>query len=269
MDLHYKNDFSGLHTYAICAYKESEYLEECIRSIKAQTLTSSVMMVTATPNAFITELAERYDIPLHNKDGDPGIGSDWNFALSCAETPLVTIAHQDDIYEPGYTAALRSAYVKNRDLLMFFCNYGELRNGERVDSNTLLKIKRILLAPLKDGRFARSIFMRRRILSSGSPICCPAVTLNRKNLGTFAFSETMKCDLDWAAWETISKKPGSFYYDSNILMYHRIHEDSETSHLIVDNTRSVEDLQMFEKFWPAPIARAINRLYSLSQKSNG
>ena len=33
----------------------------------------------------------------------PGLASDWNFALQCAKTELVTLAHQDDLYEAYYS----------------------------------------------------------------------------------------------------------------------------------------------------------------------
>ena len=38
------------HIFAICAYKESPYLEECILSLEKQTRKSSIIMVTSTPN---------------------------------------------------------------------------------------------------------------------------------------------------------------------------------------------------------------------------
>ena len=47
------------HTFAICAYKESEYLEECIKSIKKQSLKSNIIMVTSTPNDFIKNMAKK------------------------------------------------------------------------------------------------------------------------------------------------------------------------------------------------------------------
>ena len=37
----YKN-----HTFAICAYKESQYLEECIKSLQNQTVKSNIIMAT-------------------------------------------------------------------------------------------------------------------------------------------------------------------------------------------------------------------------------
>jgi hypothetical protein len=32
-----------------------------------------------------------------------GIGHDWNFSFSHAKTKYVTLAHQDDVYDPAYT----------------------------------------------------------------------------------------------------------------------------------------------------------------------
>ena len=52
-------------------------------------------------------------------------------------------------------------------------------------------------------------------------------------------------------------------------MYHRIHEGSETSALIKDNTRTAEDREMLRRFWPAPIAWALNLAHGLGRKSNG
>ena len=88
----YKN-----HTFAICAYKESQYLEECIKSLKKQTVKSNIIMATSTPNEHIKNLAEKYNIELFINDGEKGIGPDWNFAVSKTKTDYVTVAHQDDI----------------------------------------------------------------------------------------------------------------------------------------------------------------------------
>ena len=41
------------HTFAICAYKESPYLEECIKSLKNQTIKSNILIATSTPNDYI------------------------------------------------------------------------------------------------------------------------------------------------------------------------------------------------------------------------
>ena len=102
----------------------------------------------------------------------------------------------------------------------------------------------------------------------GSAICCPAVTYAVDNLPNPVFTVRYRSDEDWEAWEKISKLKGDFLYDSTIQMGHRIHEESETSLIIGDNARSLEDYEMFCKFWPASIAKMLTRFYSKSQKSN-
>ena len=46
------------HTFAICAYKESPFLEECIQSLLGQTIPSTIIIVTSTDNAYIQNMAE-------------------------------------------------------------------------------------------------------------------------------------------------------------------------------------------------------------------
>ena len=42
-----------MHTYVVLAYKESSYLEECIKSVLNQKYKSNVVIATSTPNKFI------------------------------------------------------------------------------------------------------------------------------------------------------------------------------------------------------------------------
>lgn len=108
------------HTFAICAYKESPYLEECILSLKNQTVKSNIIMATSTPNEWIQGLAEKYEIPLYINTGEGGIAQDWNFAYRQAKTDYVTIAHQDDIYEPNYLKMIFGELKKGKDPIVVF-----------------------------------------------------------------------------------------------------------------------------------------------------
>lgn len=257
------------HTFAICAYKESPFLEECILSLKRQTLKSQIIMATSTPNDYIKNLADRYDIALYINKGKSGITQDWNFAYSCAQSKYVTIAHQDDIYDAKYVEKALQLVMEEKRPLIYFCDYYELRDGRVVKSNTLLRTKRFMLLPLKIQRFRKSKWIRRRILSFGSPICCPAVMYVKPNLPSIIFKNGFRSCEDWEAWEMISKLTGSFVYEKNAYVFHRIHEGSETSAIIGDNARSAEELEMYKKFWPVFIAKIINRQYAKGQKSNG
>ncbi len=257
------------HTFAICAYKESPYLASCVESLMAQTVRTNVIMATSTPNASIRCVAREYGLPLYESGRPSGICADWNHAVSRASTPLVTIAHQDDTYEPAYAERMLEGMGRARRPLIFFTNYGELRDGAAVDDNRLLRVKRLLLRPMERRGSSDSERVKRGILSMGSSICCPSVTLNVPALPSPPFQSKMKSNLDWDTWERYSHIDGEFVYDPDILMHHRIHAGSETSALIHDNTRTAEDLEMLERFWPAPVARLINVAYSLGQRSNG
>ncbi len=174
-------------------------------------------MATATPNNLICGLADKYNISLFVNEDPPGIASDWNFAMAAAHTPLVTIAHQDDIYMANYTKNMLIAVNSVKNPLLYFTDYGELRNNQVSENNRLLAVKRFMLSPLKLRIFANSRFVRRRILSFGSAICCPSVTMVLPELPMPLFDTTFSCDLDWHAWEKVSKLKGAFLYDPEIL----------------------------------------------------
>ena len=256
------------HTFAVCAYKESPFLGECIESLINQKNKSNIIVITSTPNDWIKEKCEKYKVPLYVNDGKSGIVQDWNFAYHTSDTEYVTIAHQDDVYLSDYSTRVMTGMQNAEKPLIAFTDYGELRDGQVVLVNRNLKIKRMMLAPLKNSLLQKSRFMRRRILSLGCPICCPSVTFAKKNLPETVFQKGYRSDEDWQAWEMISRYEGTFVYIDKVSMYHRIHEESETSIILGDNARSQEDYEMFCKFWPKPIAKVLTKLYSTSEKSN-
>lgn len=253
------------HTFVICAYGESEYLEDCIKSLNAQTIKTNIILYTSTPSKVIEKICRDYKIPMFTGQGG-SIGKDWNNAMSFVTTSYATIAHQDDIYLPKYAETIMDLFVEHPSGLIAYSNYREWKNGEVIPLNTNLKIKNIMLKVMSVSK--KSIFWRKRIMSLGSPICCPAVSYNLELLKDFKFNEEMKVSLDWLAWYDISNLKGKFLYDNQELMWHRIHEESETTNMISDNTRTKEDMYMFNKFWPKPIAAFIMKFYVKSQDTN-
>lgn len=256
------------HTFAICAYKESPYLEECIQSLLNQEINSHIIIITSTPNAYIENMASKYAIPYFINTGEGGITQDWNFAYKCAKSKYVTIAHQDDVYDRDYLQKALKGLGKAKRPLIFFSDYYEIRDGKKVEKNRLLTIKRIMLLPLRLKPLQNVRWIRRRILSLGSPICCPSVTFVKENLPKTVFKNGFRACEDWEAWEMISKYRGQFVYSRDCLMGHRIHEDSETSNIINDNMRSTEEYQMYCKFWPKWVAKILVKFYAKGQKSN-
>ncbi|MGT2847154.1 glycosyltransferase [Streptococcus massiliensis] len=254
------------HTFVLCAYGDSPYLEECIQSLLAQTRKSQIILYTSTPSKHIETICRKYEIPIYVKKGG-SIGKDWNNALSCVETKYATIAHQDDYYEQDYARFILEQAEQKEDSIILYSDYFEEKDNRKVEHTTNLKIKSFMLKTMN--LFPSSSFWKKRILAFGNAICCPAVTYNLEKLGNFKFDENLRGNLDWIAWYHLAQKSGRFVYVDKKLMCHRIHSDSETSKTIEDNTRTAEDLETLKLFWPNWIAKFIMKFYVKSQNSNG
>ncbi len=257
------------HCFVVLAYKESEYLEECIKSVLNQKYKSDVLIATSTPNNYINNIARKYNlkIVINDKLG-AGIECDYNFAINCANYKLLTIAHQDDIYDYDYSCNIIEEFEKNNNAIIIFSDYYEIKNNQKIKMNFNLKVKRVLLLPLRLKKISNYKFIKRIALAFGCTICCPAVTYIKNNLKETVFLSKFKSTSDWAAWERLSRQKGAFIYISKKLMGHRIHEGSSTTELMRENIRTKEDLEMFQKFWPKPIAKFINKFYIKAENSN-
>ena len=127
------------HTFVICAYKESPYLEDCIRSVLHQNVRGKICLTTSTPNQYIAALAQKYQIPVFANPVSEGIAADWNFAVASAKTTLVTLAHQDDLYEPSYTEKIIQTVNICQDPIILFSDYWELRGDQKSQSSSVMR----------------------------------------------------------------------------------------------------------------------------------
>ena len=248
------------HTFVICAYKESEYLEESIKSVMNQTLKTNVIMTTSTPNDYIKNMAKKYNIKLHIKKTKSDICDDWNFGYNLAKTDLVTIAHQDDVYEENYAKNVVETFNTYPDSLMSYTDYYTLKNGVKgKDANS--KIKQILKFPLRSRFLAKFNFFKVFSLSFGNSINCPSVTYNKSKIGKNVFTSKLKFGLDWDTFLKLARTKGRFLYIPKALISYRIHEGATTKEFIVDHRRLEEDNIMFHKIWPKWITKIIMKFY--------
>ena len=264
------------HTFVVCAYKESPYLEDCIKSLEKNRLYSDICIATHTDNEHIRDIAARHGVPLYvNTDTPPegvsAIAYDWNYGLSCVKTKYATIAHQDDLYDEHYGERFVEVMEKDDDSIIGFSDYYEFHHeaGVTTDKNLNLTIKKLMMLPLRVNGGRR---VRRFVLAFGDPICCPSVCFNmeymRSHIKMPLFKDGMESCLDWQAWERLSRLDGKFKYIPNNLMTHRIHEGSETTRIIESRRRIVENYMMYRKFWPKHAAIFWNRLYTFAELNN-
>lgn len=253
----------NLHTFVICAYKESQYLEDCVKSVVNQEFKTNIIMTTSTPNEYIENIAKKYDLKLYIKTTKSDICDDWNFGYNIAKTDLVTIAHQDDVYEPHYSKEIVQIYKKYSDAILLHTAYFALKNNKKtVDINC--RIKRILQYPLTCRTFAKFKFFKVASLAFGNSINCPSVTYNKKIIGDTVFTSDLKFGLDWDTFLKFARQKGRFIYINKPSISYRIHDEATSKEFIENNKRIDEDIIMFNKIWPNFITKIIMKFYKLA-----
>ena len=254
----YLKDPKKYHTFAICAYKESPYLEECINSILDQSIKSNIIIASSTKNKHIDNLAKKYKIKVHYRSGKSDIQDDWNFAVSCSKTELVTVVHQDDVYDKYYLENILSNNT-GKELMFSTDNYYYI-NGESKNQKNL-KIKRLLKFPLRIPGLSNIKWIRKMTLSLGNTIQCPSVTYNKKLIKGDIFTSDLKFSLDWDTFLKIYKMKGKIKYIPLKLISFRISNEATTKKCMENDIRIKEDNIMFKKFWPKFIVKIIMKWY--------
>lgn len=264
------------HIFVISAYKESPYLEECIRSLKNQTVQSGIICCTSTPNEYIRGVTDKYRIPLFVRDGKSGIREDWMFAYKKADADFVTIAHQDDVYGKHYTETLLQCRERYPDMTVFMSDYLTLwtrRDGtdeaktrlERI--NPVWLVKKLLRLPLRLQPLADRRWVKRSALLFGNSVCCPSCTYNKAVIGDEMFHSSYEFALDWDNLYELAGRNGRFICWEKPLMAYRVHAGATTKACIEDQRRMKDEIAMFEKMWPRPIVKLLMFFYKKAYKA--
>ncbi len=250
-------------TLVVCTYKECRYLEESIQAIVNQTVKPRILISTSTPNAYVQDIADRYGIRICvNPNG--GQIRDYNFAMKQAETPLVMLAHQDEVLKSTFVEKSLEALNRTKDPIISFTDYIEMHH-DIVDEkqSSMIRIKKILLWPVKIRWFAGSWLGKRLTLCLGDPITHPSVICVADKMPEEAFREAYKAAMDWDLWERLSKVPGSFVYVNEILLHHRMNDENQTVVLLkAGNERYNNEYEIFRRFWIKPVAKLLMKFYS-------
>ncbi|MDO4277465.1 MAG: glycosyltransferase family 2 protein [Lachnoclostridium edouardi] len=249
------------HTFAICAYGDSPYLEACMKSLVSQSVKTNIILCTSTPSQYIEKLAAQYKIPVYVRQGESDIQDDWNFAYDKADSPLVTIAHQDDMYGKDYVKTLLKYYGKYPDMTLFTTDYVTVKERDLKGKKLVEWVKVILRLPLRNPKWNHFTWVKKAALMFGNSICCPACTYQKKILGDHLFQSEFRYTLDWDTLLSLAERKGRFICVERPLIYYRVHSGATTKKWIQNNKRSEEELAMFAKFWPKPAVQALEYFY--------
>lgn len=258
------------HTFVVCAYQENPFLEETVLSLKKQTTLGTIILSTSTPNDYVQRICQKHKIEMIVNPLPRLVGDDWNYGYDNVSTALVTMAHQDDYYEPNYLAKMLKTLnlYGDNEVALLFSDYYEMRDEGIVTNSTLLNIKRAMNGFLRPKLFNKSIFVKRRVLSFGCSICCPSVLLVKAVAGKSVFDTNYINSCDYKTWIDMASKEGRFVYVPEPLVGHRIYRESSTTKNIDENIRQGEDQEILGLLWPKSIARIIYSFYERSQQSN-
>lgn len=262
-----KGNYMEFHTFVICAYGRSPYLEACIRSLKAQTVASKIICATSTPSPWLEEVLGRHGIPLFVREGPGGIGNDWNFGLERARARFVTIAHQDDLYNRHYVEELSRAAAKWPDMTVFMSDGILIRGGKLSWGGAAELVKKILRLPWRFSALCGLSWVKKAGLVLGNPVMCPSCSYRRDQLPQPLFSTEYDFVLDWECMRRLAGLPGRFVCVEKPLLYYRIHDGAATKACMEDHRREREERRMFQDIWPGRIAGLIMRLYSRAGKN--
>lgn len=255
------------HTFAICAYQDSPYLEACIKSLKSQTMPSDIILCTSTPSPYIDGLAKTYGIPVFVREGKSDIQDDWNFAYETADSRLVTIAHQDDMYHKTYAQAVQDCWKKYPDTTVMMTDAVIVKHGELQRADGVKLVKKLLRLPLRIPHLNHLSWVKKSALMLGNPIMCPSCAYDKEALGTPLFRSAYKFALDWDTMVDLAKRQGRFLCVERPLLYYRIHEEATTKNCIRDHRRELEEIKMFERFWPGWLVRLVMVFYRKAYES--
>jgi hypothetical protein len=252
---------SSDHTFVVPTFGDSPYLADCLASLRKQWLSSGIIITTSTPSDFVTAVARDVGVELIVNPNRKGIAADWNFALGVADRRYATLAHQDDTYEPDFLAQTLTAFAAESSGVLCFTGYQEINDLGASKSSKISRVKHLIeLATLGRSRAIRGPRLR-AYLSFGNPLPCSSVTFDTKKLRGFRFSSDYASNLDWDAWWRLMEDGATFLRAPDRLVGRRHNELTATAGLKRDGTRSAEDLIMFRRAWPRPIANAIAAVY--------
>ena len=210
------------HTFVILAYQESDDLCECIKSVLKQSVKSNVLIATSTPNDYIMDIASTYSLGVMVNEMDSNKGSDYNFALNTIDSELITIAHQDDLYDRNYTKEILKKYKEIKDATIIFTDNYQIIGDKKVLKNRILRKAHYYLFPLKYKFLQDKKFFKIRSIKKEKYICTSSITFVRKNIKDNLFPANLLYDNDWQGLVDLAKENSKFVFLDKKLVGYRI-----------------------------------------------
>lgn len=237
-------------TIAIPVFNGARFVEATLRSILAQTISTFKLIVFDDASEddsvrLVTEVAADRALVVRSFHR-LGITANWNRALASASTGYLVIAHQDDLYEPGYLESMATLLDQSPNAFMAHCRASAIdREGSNLDSTAERYKDRFW--PDSDP-FEREPEQEIDILRRGNYVMCPSVMLRvdaTRRIGVF--NERYQFVADWDYWLRGLDSGFTMTGTRQRLLKYRRHPDNATRQAERSLVRFEEELTLLER----------------------
>lgn len=186
-------------TVAVPFYRQREYLRDAVGSVFAQADPRWRLVVSdggGTSAGFVRELLGADPrCRVLPSDRPLGMADNWSRCLEAADTPLVTLLHEDDWLRPGYVGAMLAAADSYPNAIAFFCEAAVIGPDGRRRFSLPDFVKRFYRPEY--GRVVRVSGERGlRAVMRGNFVMCPTLCFRRGRLGVRRFEPRWRQVLD-------------------------------------------------------------------------
>ena len=235
----------AIATFAVPCRDAGPHLRPLLESLLAQTRQDfDLLLVDDASTDGSAELARSIAgarVRVVRNERPLGLAGNFARCAELAATPFLCLAHQDDVYEGDYLAAMLAALQARPDAAFAHCPARAIdADGRAVDSPAERRKLRLCARAANADR--RALY---GLLFGGNFVCCPSVLFRTEVLrAAGGFDARLHFALDWELWFRLLRAGHSFATVTRPLLRYRRHDRAASRQLTHDLSRFREEVEV-------------------------
>ncbi|MEZ5412176.1 MAG: glycosyltransferase [Acidimicrobiales bacterium] len=216
-------------------YQREKMLAEALDSALAQTYEDFEILVgDNSENDGTEKLVASYTDPrIRYHRNRPGLGAmgNWLDLVRRADTPLIATLHDDDLWEPGYLAAVVPPMLDDPDTAMTFVDFWVIDERGRIqEAYTEEESERTHRRTMQGGKIDYDLAQGIRLVAVwNAPQPCYAAVIRRDAILAIDFPQQMEPLYDiWTSYHLVKRGAGIRYEPRRLTRY-RVHSATGTN----------------------------------------
>lgn len=181
-------------TIVMPVYNGARHLREAIASLQP----ARVIVVDDASADDSAAIARDAGAEVVRNDRHLGLAANWNRCVELVATPFFVLAHQDDVYEPGFAATMLALIEAHPRAFIAHCKTTSIDDDGRAADTPAARYKESLWPsrdPYEEGGDAA---LRR--LARGNFIVAPSVVFRTEAVRAIGAFSALDFVLDWEYW---------------------------------------------------------------------